>query len=242
MIKCRRVLLKLTGEALQGNGYNLDRVALEFLRNEIRSICDNTQLAIGIGGGNIARGQHLKDNLGIEQTFGDFMGMLATIYNGAAIDADLREKGGLSVRHMSAVDCPCLAERYHFKPARSHLDRGRIIILSGGTGNSGVTTDTAAVIRAGELNADIVMKGTKVDGVFDSDPKTNPNAQLLPRLTYHQFLTCGPDGRGLSGILDRSAITQAEMKKIPILVFNIFTPGNLAKAVSGEPIGSIISE
>lgn len=242
MVKYRRVLLKLTGEILQGNGRNLDRDALEFLRSEIYSVRDKVQLAIVIGGGNIARGSQLKKNLGIEKTFADFMGMLATIYNGAAIDAELREKGGMSVRHMSAVDCPCLAERYHFKPARSHLDKGRIIILSGGTGNSGVTTDTAAVIRAGELDADIVMKGTKVDGVFDSDPKINPAAKLLPHLTYHQFLTCGPDGRGLIGILDETAVAQARSQNLPIMVFNIFTPGNLAKAVDGEPIGSMISE
>ena len=231
----KRVVLKITGEAIKGDYHVFDRKALNYLAREIRSVYGKVELAIVIGGGNIARGRWLIRNFQTSPVIADHIGMTATILNALLLE-DFLQRGGMETRLMSALEIKEVAEPYIFKRALKHLDRGRVVIIAGGTGVAGVSTDTAAVLRASDIGADMMMKGTKVNGVFDSDPATNPNAVLIPRLTYQEFLA-----KGLSGILDESAVAQAKMRGIPILVFNIFEKGNLLKAVQGKEIGSLIS-
>ena len=213
----KRVVLKITGEAIQGNNKIFDRKALDFLADEIKSVYKKVELAIVIGGGNIVRGKNLIKDLRTTSSTADQIGMTATIIN-ALLLQDFLEREGLETRVLSSIDINALAEPY--------------IIRS----NPGVTTDTAAILRASDIQADIIMKGTKVDGIYDSDPIKNKNAKFLKKISYHEFLE-----KGLSGILDRTAIAQAEMKKMPIFVFNIFKAGNLLKAVQGQVLGSRIN-
>ena len=232
----RRVLLKITGEAIQGNGKLFERRALDLVAAEIKSVSQKVQLAIVIGGGNIVRGKDLVENLETKAVTADHIGMLATIMNALTIQ-DFLERSGLRTRVMTSIEVNKVAEPYIPRRAVHHLDEGRIIILAAGTGNSGVTTDTAAILRASDVEANIVMKGTKVDGVYDRDPNKEPDkAKFLPKISYNDFLK-----KGLGGILDRTAVAQAEMKKMPIFVFNIFEAGNLLRAMEGSARGSLIN-
>lgn len=230
-----RVVLKITGEAIKGESHVFDRRALNYLAGEIASVYGEVELAVVIGGGNIVRGKYLIDNFQTSPVIADHIGMTATVLNALLLE-DFLQRQGMETRLMTALEINAVAEPYIFKRAMKHLKLGRVVILAGGTGSAGVSTDTAAVLRASDIGADVMMKGTKVNGVFDSDPATNPDATLLPRLSYTEFLA-----KGLSGILDESAVAQAKMRGIPILVFNIFWKGNLLKAVAGEDIGSLIS-
>lgn len=232
----KRVLLKITGEAIQGQGKLFDRPALDLLADEIKSVAKKVQLAIVIGGGNIVRGKDLIDNLQTKAVTADHIGMMATIIN-ALILQDFLEREGLKTRVMTSIQVNQVAEPYIPRRATHHLEEGRMIILAAGTGNPGVTTDTAAILRASDIEADVVMKGTKVDGVYDRDPNGDrANAQFLEKVSYADFLKMG-----LSGILDRTAVAQAEMKKMPIFVFRIFTEGNLLRAINNSARGSLIS-
>ena len=231
----KRVVLKITGEAIQGNNKIFDRKALDFLADEIKSVYKKVELAIVIGGGNIVRGKNLIKDLRTTSSTADQIGMTATIIN-ALLLQDFLEREGLETRVLSSIDINALAEPYIIRRTIRHLEKERIVILAAGTGNPGVTTDTAAILRASDIQADIIMKGTKVDGIYDSDPIKNKNAKFLKKISYHEFLE-----KGLSGILDRTAIAQAEMKKMPIFVFNIFKAGNLLKAVQGQVLGSRIN-
>lgn len=231
----QRVVLKLSGEALKGKTAVFDRQALGFLADEIRSIHQQVQLAIVIGGGNIVRGRYLTDNFQTTPVTADHIGMTATILNALLLE-DFLQREGMETRVLSALPIDSVSEPYVFKRAIRHLEKGRIIILAGGTGNAGVTTDTAAVLRAGDLGAQIVLKGTKVDGVYNRDPVKDQKAVFIPRLSYSKFLRMD-----LTGILDESAVAQAKMRGLPIRIFNIFQAGNLAKALAGEEIGSLIS-
>lgn len=231
----RRVVLKLSGEALKGRNQAFDRQALDFLAGEISAVYQKTQLAIVIGGGNIARGHYLVENFQTTPVIADHIGMTATILNALLLE-DFLQRTGIETRILSALSIDSVSEPYIFKRALRHLEKGRIIILAGGTGNAGVTTDTAAVLRASDLSAEIMVKGTKVDGIFDQDPVKYQNARFLPRLTYQEFL-----GLGISKILDETAVAQARMRNIPIMVFNLFQAGNLKLAVEGERIGSLVS-
>lgn len=230
----KRVVLKITGEALNGDGQVYSPTALDFLANEIRSIHKDVELVIVIGGGNLVRGSYLTKNFQTQSGVADHIGMTATIMNALMIE-DFLQRKGMETRLMSSISAKQVAEDFLFKRAIRHLQKGRIVILAGGTGNSGVTTDTAAVMRASDLSADIILKGTKVDGVYDKDPVQYSDAIFFPKLKCHDFLT-----KGISGILDRTAITQAETKLKKILVFNLFKEGNLRRIIEGEEIGTLI--
>lgn len=230
-----RVVLKITGEALKGKNSHFDREKLKFIADEIRSVHELVNLAIVLGGGNIVRGRTLIGDLGTTPTTADHAGMIATVLNALLVE-DFLHREGIDTRLMSAIPCDTVSEKYVFKRALRHLERGRVVILAGGTGNCGVTTDTAAILRAYDLRAERVLKGTKVDGVYSEDPLVNPDAKLFPSISYNEFLL-----RNLSGILDETAISEAKAKKISIHVFNIFKQGNLFKAIRGKSIGSIIS-
>lgn len=233
--KYERVVLKLSGEALSGKKQVFYRQALDFLADEIRSVYQSAQLAIVIGGGNIVRGRYLMENFQTTPVTADHIGMAATILNALQLE-DFLQREGMDTRILSALEINAVAEPYTFKRALRHLEKGRIIILAGGTGNAGVTTDTAAVMRAGDLGAQVVFKGTKVKGVYSQDPIKNPEAVFIPKLSYSRFLRMN-----LTGILDETAVAQAKAKGVPIRVFNIFQAGNLARALGGEEIGSLIS-
>jgi len=234
-MKYKRVLLKITGEALKMNSQSFNEQAVDFLSNEIQSVYKKVDLAIVIGGGNVVRGKDLLQRFPISAATADQIGMIATIMN-ALLLRDYLQKRKIETRVMSTIQAHQLAEDYIIQRAIRHLEKGRIIIIAGGTGRSGVTTDTAAVLSALDIQANIIMKGTKVNGIYDSDPIINPRAKLLKSLTYDEFLK-----RNLSGILDQAAVAQAKMNKLPILVFNIFRKGNLLKACQGRVKGSIIS-
>ncbi|GMR18986.1 MAG: UMP kinase [Patescibacteria group bacterium] len=233
--KYQRVVLKITGEALKGRGQVFNRKALDFLAGEIRSVHKDVELAIVIGGGNIVRGRYLIQNFQTTPVTADHIGMTATILNALLLE-DFLQRAGMGTRILSSLPINAVAEPYVFKRAKRHLEKGRIVILAAGTGNAGVTTDTAAVLRASDLGAQIMLKGTKVGGIYDRDPVKNPNARFIPKLAYQKFLEME-----LAGILDETAVALAKMKGIPILVFNLFEAGNLLKAVEGVRIGSLIS-
>lgn len=231
----KRVVLKLTGEALGQSGNSFDSEKINFIVDEIASVIGLAEIAIVVGGGNIIRGSTLKKNLGTTSVVADFVGMTATIMNANVLEDCLKRKG-IDAVAQSAIRAPSLAEPYLYKKAISHLEKGRVLIFAAGTGNAGVTTDTGAIQRAGDIEADLVIKGTKVEGVFTQDPKTFPDAEFLPALTYNDFLKMD-----LSGILDPSAVAQAKMANKKIKIINIFKAGNLKKLLSGEEVGTTIS-
>jgi uridylate kinase len=228
----RRVVLKVSGEWLAGKRVScIDPEALSFVSNEIISAKNSgVELALVVGGGNIIRGQ-FAGNRGIDRVSADQMGMLATIINSLAL-RDTLEGLGVSVRVLSAIHINALTQPYTKREAVRHLQNGRVIILSGGTGNAYFTTDTTAALRAAELEADAVLKGTKVDGVFDDDPVRNPAAKMFQTLSYAEVLK-----RRLR-VMDLTAISLCMENKIPIIVFNLEKPGNLKRILSGEKIGS----
>ncbi|HZS32367.1 MAG TPA: UMP kinase [Methylomirabilota bacterium] len=233
----KRILLKLSGEALAGEqGYGIDPGFLDRLAAEIRSVHElGVDTAIVIGGGNIFRGIQASAS-GMDRASADYMGMLATVINGLALQAAL-ERAGLMTRCQSAIDMPAVAEPYIRRRAIRHLEKGRIVIFAAGTGNPFFTTDTAAALRAVEIGAEIILKATKVDGVFTADPVADPSAVRLTHVTYIDVLR-----RGLR-VMDTTAISLCMENKLPIGVFNLNVPGNLLRVVSGDPgVGSFVSD
>lgn len=230
----RRVLLKLSGEALIGDqGYGIDARMLQYIADEI---CDVRQLggelALVIGGGNIMRGTDAS-SYGIERVTADYMGMLATVINGLSLQSAL-EKNGIITRVQTAFEMKAVAELYIRRRAIRHLEKGRVVIFAGGTGNPYFTTDTAAALRAAEIGADIVLKATKVDGIYDSDPMMNPAAVRLPRLTYFDALQ-----RRLQ-VMDATAISLCMENKLPIVVFNLKKSGNIRSILEGKCVGTFV--
>jgi uridylate kinase len=229
----KRILLKLSGEALMGGqGHGLDPDTLAAVASEIKGVAElGTQIAIVVGGGNIMRGVKAEKQ-GIDRVTGDHMGMIATVINALGLQASL-ENAGLSARVQSAVRMDGIAEPYIRRKAMEHLSSGRIVIFAGGTGNPYFTTDTAAALRAVEINADVMCKATKVDGIYDKDPEIHKDATFLKEVTYMEAVN-----KNL-GVMDLTAITLCRDHKLPIIVFNI-KGNNMKKAVMGEPIGTIV--
>jgi uridylate kinase len=230
----KRILLKLSGEALLGNeDYGIDPVVIGRVASEIREV-QNTgvQIAIVIGGGNIFRGAGLAQS-GIDRVTGDHMGMLATLMNSLALQDSL-EKAGVDARVMSAISVHDVSEDYIRRRATRHLEKGRVVIIACGTGNPFFTTDTAAALRAIEIGADIVLKATKVDGVYSADPKIDKNAVFYDTLTYDEVI------EGKLGVMDTNAIVLCRDQNMPIRVFNVFGTGNLMQIVTGKKVGTIV--
>ncbi len=235
MVKYERVLLKITGEAMRSDGRLFDKDPIDFVTDEIRSAAHETQLAVVIGGGNIVRGSDLIKRFRTKKLAADNIGMLSTVMNAILLQDQLEQKG-VETRVMSSIEVNKVAEPYIPRRAIRHLEKGRVVILAAGTGNSGVTTDTAALLRASDLETEIVLKGTKVDGVYDKDPIAHKDAEFFAQISYQQFLE-----KGIDKILDVTAVAQAKQDKMPIIVFNIFEKGNLLRVLQGEPVGSKIS-
>jgi uridylate kinase len=231
----RRILLKLSGEALLGDeDYGIDPAIIGRIANEVLEVINTgAQLAIVIGGGNIFRGAGLAES-GIDRVTGDHMGMLATLMNSLALQ-DAMEKVGVDARVMSAVSAHAVCEDYIRRRATRHLEKGRVVIIAGGTGNPFFTTDTAAALRAIEVGADIVLKATKVDGVFSADPVIDKNAKLFESLSYDEVI------EGKLRVMDTNAIVLCRDQEMPIRVFNVFGSGNLMQIVKGKKVGTLIS-
>ena len=229
-----RVLLKLSGESLAGDqGYGIDPQTITTIAREIRDVVDQgVQLALVIGGGNIFRGLAASSK-GMDRASADYMGMLATMINSLAMQ-DALEKVGVATRVQSAIAMAEVAEPYIRRRAMRHLEKGRVVIFGAGTGNPYFTTDTAASLRAMEIGADVILKGTKVDGVYSADPKKDPDAVKLPTLTYIDVLK-----RGLQ-VMDATATSLCMDNKLPIIIFDLTTEGNIKKVISGEEIGTIV--
>ena len=230
----KRVLLKLSGEALMGDrGYGIDPAVIDSLAQQIKSVVDRGhELAIVVGGGNIFRGLAASAN-GMDRAAGDYIGMLATVMNALALQDGL-ERAGIPTRVMSAISMQAIAEPYIRLRAERHLEKGRVVILAGGTGNPYFTTDTTAALRACELGVECVMKATNVDGVFDKDPKTHEDAIKFDELAYIDVLS-----KGLK-VMDSTAVTLCMDNKLPILVFNMHQDGNILCALKGETVGTIV--
>lgn len=230
----KRVLLKLSGEALLGReAYGLDPLVLQRIARDIAEVRRmNVEIALVVGGGNIFRGAGLAD-AGMDRVTGDHMGMLATIINALALQ-DALEHSGLYCRVMSALKVNQVCEDYIRRRAVRHLEKGRVVIFAAGTGNPFFTTDSAASLRAIEIGADIMLKATKVDGVFDSDPATHPGAQRYQRVTYDEVFS-----RGLA-VMDTTAVVMCRDNNIPLQVFNLNNEGDLVRAVAGEHVGTFV--
>ena len=234
--KYKRVLLKLSGEALLGNEKNGDPFnpkIIEQYANEIKELVGlGVEVAIVIGGGNIYRGMNEAES-GIERAHGDYMGMLATVINAMAIQAML-EKVGVYTRLQSAINMEQVAEPYIRRKALRHLEKGRVVIFGAGTGNPYFTTDTAGSLRAIEMKADVILKGTRVDGVYDCDPEKNPNAVKFDTISFQDCIS-----KNLK-VMDMTAFTLCMENKLPIIVFNMNKAGNLLKIVKGEKVGTLV--
>ncbi|MEN9512377.1 MAG: UMP kinase [Sediminibacterium sp.] len=234
--KYKRVLLKLSGEALLGNERNGDPFnpkIIEQYANEIKELVAlGIEVAIVIGGGNIYRGMNEADS-GIERAHGDYMGMLATVINAMAIQAML-EKIGVYTRLQSAINMEQVAEPYIRRKALRHLEKGRVVIFGAGTGNPYFTTDTAGSLRAIEMKADVILKGTRVDGVYDADPEKNPNAKKFETISFQECIS-----KNLK-VMDMTAFTLCMENKLPIIVFDMNKAGNLIKIVKGESVGTLV--
>ena len=228
MIK-KRVLVKFSGEALAGkDGYGIDTKILHFISSEIKSLVENgNEVAIVIGGGNIIRGVSAAADGIIKRTSGDYMGMLATAINGIAIQEAL-EYAGLQTRLLSAITMQEIGEPFIVRRAKRHLEKGRVVVFAGGTGNPYFTTDTAATLRASEIEAEVIIKATKVDGIYDKDPNKYDNAIRLDTISYEQALT------EHIKVMDDTSIALARDTKMPIIVCNMFEKGNLLKIVNGD--------
>jgi len=235
--KYKRVLLKLSGESFCKPGeFGIDGAALESIAERILEICKlGPEVAVVVGAGNFLRGENLSKVSDIPRNTADYMGMLATIINACALQ-EMLEKLGQPTRVLSAIEVAAICEQFIRRRALRHLERGRVAILAGGTGNPFFTTDTCAALRASELEADLVIKATKVDGVYSDDPQINPDAQLFEKLSYDQVLT-----KNLR-VIDHSAISLCRDNNIPIIVLNIFKESNITKAICGEQVGTLISE
>ncbi|NND94867.1 MAG: UMP kinase [Flavobacteriales bacterium] len=233
-MRYKRVLLKLSGEALMGNkGFGIDNERLEAYAQEIKDIwSEGVQLGLVVGGGNIFRGIQAEEG-GMERTQGDYMGMLATVINSMALQAAL-EKLDVRTRLQTAIEMKEIAEPFIRRRAVRHLEKGRVVIFGAGTGNPYFTTDTAASLRAVEINADVILKGTRVDGIYSADPEKDPSAVKYNRLTFNDVFD-----KGLN-VMDMTAITLCNENKLPIVVFDMNTPGNLKKVLTGEGVGTLV--
>ena len=233
--KYQRVVLKISGEALLGNqDFGISAEVLKRVSQEISKVAKTgIQIAIVIGGGNIFRGREAK-KLGIDQATGDYMGMLATLINALALQVAL-ENQGLEVRVMSAINMIAIAEPYIRRRAIRHLEKGRIVIFAAGTGNPYFTTDMASALRAAEIEAEVILKATKVDGVYEKDPLEDKNAKKYDHLSYIEVL------QKQLKIMDAAAVSLCMDNKLPIIVFNMVTPDNIKKAIWGESVGTKIS-
>jgi uridylate kinase len=232
--KYNRILLKLSGESLMGDrSYGLDPQMLTQYAIDIKTISDlGVQVAVVIGGGNIYRGMNEAET-GIERAQGDYMGMLATLINGMALQASL-EKVGVKTRLQSAIKMEQVAEPYIRRRAIRHLEKGRVVIFGAGTGNPYFTTDTAGSLRAIEINADVILKGTRVDGIYTADPEKDPTATRYESISFAEVIS-----KGLK-VMDMTAFTLCQENNLPIIVFDMNRTGNLADVVSGKNVGTLV--
>jgi uridylate kinase len=235
MTALARVLLKISGEALMGDGqYGISPDFIDRIAREVREVYDTgCQLSLVIGGGNIFRGVAGAAR-GMDRASADYMGMLATTINALAMQ-DALEKQGLKTRVMSGIEMPKVAEPFIRRRAIRHLEKGRLVVFAAGTGNPYFTTDTAAALRAMEIGADCILKATRVDGIYDDDPRQNPNARRFDAIGYNEVLA-----RELK-VMDATAVSLCREHKLPIIVFDLYRPGNIARVVQGEPVGTRIS-
>jgi len=231
----KRVLLKLSGEALMGEQkFGIDPVIASQIAAEVAEIQSiGVQTAVVIGGGNIFRGVAASAK-GMDRATADYMGMLATVINGLALQ-DAMEHHGVNTRVVTAIEMRAVAEPFIRRRAIRHLEKGRVVIFAAGTGNPYFTTDTAAALRAMEIKADVIMKGTKVDGIYTADPMLHPEATRFESISYLKVLE-----QGLR-VMDTTAISLCMDNKLPIVVFNLRTPGNMRRAIMGEPVGSLVT-
>jgi uridylate kinase len=230
----RRALLKVSGEALAGSrGVGIDYGVVDGLAAQIKGVhSQGIHLGLVVGGGNIVRGSHASRE-GLDRVNADYMGMLATVINALALQ-DILEKMDVQTRVMTAIRMESLAEPYIRRRAVRHLEKGRLVIFAGGTGNPFFSTDTAAVLRALEIEADVLLKATGVDGVYTSDPRTDSAATFLPELTYQDAIVNG------YAVMDANAFGLCKDNKLPIVVFNINQPGAIARVLSGERVGTLV--
>ena len=235
-MKYKRVLLKLSGEALMGDQeFGIDGARLKEYADEIKSVIEEgLELAIVIGGGNIFRGVSGASS-GMDRVQGDHMGMLATVINGLALQSAL-ENEGIKTRLVSAIEMNKVAEPFIRRRAVRHLEKGRVVIFGGGTGNPYFTTDTAATLRAIEINADVILKGTRVDGIYTADPEKDSDAKKYERISFKEVYE-----KGLN-VMDMTAFTLSKENELPILVFDMNTPGNLKKIITGENVGTLVKD
>jgi uridylate kinase len=233
-LKYRRVLLKLSGEALAGEkGFGIDPPVVDRITDEVKRVHEmGVALGLVVGGGNIVRGT-TASRQGMDRVTADYMGMLATIINAMAVQ-DMLEQKGVETRVMTAIRMEELAEPYIRRRALRHLEKRRVVIFAGGTGNPYFSTDTAAVLRALEIEAQVLMKATNVDGVYTADPKKDPQAKFLPELTYQDALVKG------YGVMDANAFGLCKENRLPIVVFNINQPGATGRILAGERVGTIV--
>lgn len=233
--KYNRILLKLSGESLMGDrAYGLDPRMLDLYAQDIKLVTDlGVQVAVVIGGGNIYRGMNEAET-GIERAQGDYMGMLATVINGMALQAAL-EKISVRTRLQSAIKMEQIAEPYIRRRAIRHLEKGRVVIFGAGTGNPYFTTDTAGSLRAIEIGADVILKGTRVDGIYTADPEKDNTATRYETLTFNDVITGGLK------VMDMTAFTLCQENNLPIIVFDANNPGNLLSVVTGKPVGTLVS-
>lgn len=232
--KYKRVLLKLSGEALMGEkGYGIDQKIVQFISKEIEDVSSfGVQLAVVIGGGNIFRGLEASSE-GMERTTADYMGMLATVLNALALQNALEHRG-IPTRVLSAIEMRELAEPYIRRRAMRHLEKGRVVIFAAGTGNPYFTTDTAAALRAMEIGAHVILKATKVDGVYSSDPLKDRRAKKFPEITFIDVLK-----KGLK-VMDSTAVSLCMDNNLPIVVFNLMGKGNVKKIIEGKKVGTLV--
>jgi uridylate kinase len=234
-VRYRRILLKLSGEALLGDRpYGVDPAVCTFIAKQVGEVhATGVEVGIVVGGGNIFRGLAASAR-GMDRATGDYIGMLATVMNGLALQ-DAFERAGMPVRVMSAIAMNEIAEPYIRRRAVRHLEKGRVTIFVAGTGNPYFTTDTAAALRAVEIGAEVLLKATKVDGVYDADPMKDPDARRYDRLSYQDVL------RDQLKVLDAAAVSLCQENDLPILVFDLNTPDNIRRVAAGEPVGTLIS-
>ncbi len=233
-MKFKRILLKLSGEALMGKKrYGIDPLRLEQYSKEIRKVKDlGLEIAIVIGGGNIFRGES-AEAIGIDRVQGDYMGMLATVINGMALQSAL-EKAGMFTRLMSGFKVEQVCEQFIRRRAVRHLEKGRIVIFGAGIGNPYFTTDTTASLRAIEIEADVVLKGTRVDGLYTADPEKDPAAKRFSKISFQEVFRNGYE------VMDMTAFTLCQENNLPIIIFDMNKPGNLMKIVKGEEVGTLV--
>ena len=231
----KRILLKISGEALEGDqGFGLDSKTLESIARQVKSVHDlGVDIALVVGGGNIIRGNAVEKN-GIERSVGDYMGMLATVINALALQSTL-ENNGVETRVLTAINMSEIGEPFIPRRAERHLEKKRVIIFAAGTGNPYFTTDTAAALRAMEIKADVIVKATKVDGIYDSDPLKNKDARLFKKLSYLEVLE-----KGLK-VMDSTAISLCMDNRMPIIVCNLLDIGTIKEIVLGSKVGTLVS-